>query len=58
MIDLLWYHFICDLVGGSNGLLGYKNKANGAARSALRDDYSLLKKFISRFFKIMDFSTL
>ena len=23
MMDLLWYHFIRDLVGGSNGLLGY-----------------------------------
>ena len=29
MMDLLWSQFIRDLVGGSNGLLGYKNQ-NGA----------------------------
>ena len=27
MMDLLCYHFIRDLVGGSNELLGYRNKA-------------------------------
>ena len=27
MMDLLWYQFIRDLVGGSNGLLGYKNES-------------------------------
>ena len=26
MMDLLWYQFIRDLVGGKNGMLGYKNK--------------------------------
>ena len=26
-MDLLWYQFIRDLVGGGNGLLGYKNKS-------------------------------
>ena len=25
MMDFLWYQFIRDLVGGSNGLLAYKN---------------------------------
>ena len=39
MTDLLWYHFILDLVGGSNGLLGYKNKTYNV-RSALTDDES------------------
>ena len=33
-MDLLWYQIIRDLVGGSNGLLGYKNKTY----DALRDD--------------------
>ena len=27
MMDLLWYQFIRDLVGGSNGLQGYKYKS-------------------------------
>ena len=27
MMDLLWSRFIRDLVGGSNRLLGYKNKS-------------------------------
>ena len=45
MMDLLWYQFIRDLVGGSTGLLGYDNKSgskfcqNYGAQSALRDDY-------------------
>ena len=38
MMDLLWYHFIRDLVGGSNELSDYKNKTYGA-QSTLRDDY-------------------
>ena len=46
MIDLLWYHFIHDLVDGINPLLGYKNKTYGA-RSALRDDYSKYKSYKS-----------
>ena len=36
MMDLLWYHFIRDLVGGSSGLLGYKNKTRLEMTSSLK----------------------
>ena len=43
-MDLLGYQFIRNLVGGSNGFLGYMNKGVGkfclnyGALSSLRDD--------------------